>query len=337
MIAAGDFASVHEGLEETIDALTPITVPTVLVPGNNETEDALRAACDGWDAATVLHGEATEIDGTAVLRPRRRHPDHPLGLELRPRRGGGGARSSPAARRERCWSSTLRPRAIATNRASGDHLGSQAILEAIEAKRPPARGLRAHPRVLGRRDEIGPTRVLNLGPTGTAIELGVVNDRDQPAARPRRVASRGRPRRGAQRRHAERRAPPPQARQRGAQAARRQRGRDPRRALRLHLRLARGVRPAGRARRQEPDAGREAGRRGSADALAPDRRGVEGRLRAASGRRGRARRGDARGRARGLRGGPSLRRVPVGGRHRPASHPRRPRSREEAARTRACR
>ena len=63
VIAAGDFASVHEGLEETIGALKPISVPTVLVPGNNETEDALRAACDGWEAATVLHGQGTEIDG----------------------------------------------------------------------------------------------------------------------------------------------------------------------------------------------------------------------------------------------------------------------------------
>src|SRR4051794_39441391 len=64
VIAAGDFASVHEGLEETIGALRRITVPTVLVPGNNETEDALRGACEGWDAATVLHGQGTEIEGT---------------------------------------------------------------------------------------------------------------------------------------------------------------------------------------------------------------------------------------------------------------------------------
>ena len=39
VIGAGDFASVHEGLEETIAALAAIETPTVLVPGNNETED----------------------------------------------------------------------------------------------------------------------------------------------------------------------------------------------------------------------------------------------------------------------------------------------------------
>src|SRR5688500_9781474 len=37
VIGAGDFASQHSGLEETIAALRPIAAPTVLVPGNNET------------------------------------------------------------------------------------------------------------------------------------------------------------------------------------------------------------------------------------------------------------------------------------------------------------
>src|SRR5687767_14230751 len=64
VIGAGDFASVHEGLEETIAALAGIEAPTVLVPGNNETEDALREAAASWPAATVLHGDATEIDAT---------------------------------------------------------------------------------------------------------------------------------------------------------------------------------------------------------------------------------------------------------------------------------
>ena len=63
VIGAGDFASVHKGLEEAIGALGAIEKPTVLVPGNNETEEALRAACERWEAATVLHGEATEING----------------------------------------------------------------------------------------------------------------------------------------------------------------------------------------------------------------------------------------------------------------------------------
>ena len=63
VVGAGDFASIHEGLSATIKALAPINAPTVLVPGNNETEAALREAAAAWPAATVLHGEATEIEG----------------------------------------------------------------------------------------------------------------------------------------------------------------------------------------------------------------------------------------------------------------------------------
>src|ERR671928_684588 len=67
VVAAGDFADLHIGLDKLIDMLVVIETPTVLVPGNNETEDALREACRGWKAATVLHGEGTEIDGVAFF------------------------------------------------------------------------------------------------------------------------------------------------------------------------------------------------------------------------------------------------------------------------------
>src|SRR3954452_1461258 len=65
LIAAGDFASMHRGLTSVIDMLVVIETPTVLVPGNNETDDALREACEGWKAATVLHGSGVEIDGVS--------------------------------------------------------------------------------------------------------------------------------------------------------------------------------------------------------------------------------------------------------------------------------
>ncbi|MDQ2701021.1 MAG: metallophosphoesterase family protein, partial [Actinomycetota bacterium] len=63
VIGAGDFASIHAGLEETLGALAGISTPTVLVPGNNETLEDLQEAAAGWDEATVLHGDSTEIEG----------------------------------------------------------------------------------------------------------------------------------------------------------------------------------------------------------------------------------------------------------------------------------
>lgn len=59
----GDFASVHEGLAETVAPLRAVAVPLLLVPGNNETEDALREAVADFEGTTVLHGAGVEVDG----------------------------------------------------------------------------------------------------------------------------------------------------------------------------------------------------------------------------------------------------------------------------------
>jgi uncharacterized protein len=170
VIAAGDFASVHEGLEDTIGALNGIAVPTVLVPGNNETADALRAACDGWDAATVLHGEGTEIDGTQFF-------GLGAGIPITPWDWSFDLDEEEAAQRlAGCPEGAVLvvhspPKGHCDESGSGDHLGSQAILEAIEEKRPRLAVCGHIHESWGAESEIGPTRVLNLGPAGTAIEL----------------------------------------------------------------------------------------------------------------------------------------------------------------------
>jgi uncharacterized protein len=171
VIAAGDFASVHEGLEEAIDALRPISVPTVLVPGNNETEDALRAACERWDAATVLHGQGTEIDGTQFF-------GLGAGVPITPWDWSFDLDEDEAAEKlSDCPEGAVLvvhspPKGYCDQSSAGDHLGSQAILEAIEAKRPPLAVCGHIHEAWGAESEIGPTRVINLGPSGTAIELG---------------------------------------------------------------------------------------------------------------------------------------------------------------------
>ena len=52
------------------------------MPGNHGTDDALRAACPGWPAARVLHGEATEIDDVTLFGLGGGVPVTPVGLEL---------------------------------------------------------------------------------------------------------------------------------------------------------------------------------------------------------------------------------------------------------------
>lgn len=168
VIGAGDFASIHEGLEETIAALAAIEQPTVLVPGNNETADALRAATADWEAATVLHGEATTIDGVEFF-----------GL-------GAGVPTTPwewsfdlsdeeaAAMIEPCPEGAVLvlhspPKGHCDG--PGEGFGSPALLAAIEAKRPRLAVFGHIHEAWGCTSEAAGAPLYNLGPSGTWLEL----------------------------------------------------------------------------------------------------------------------------------------------------------------------
>ena len=170
VIGAGDFASVHKGLEETIETLSAIETPTVLVPGNNETEEALRTASEGWEAATVLHGDSAEFNGTSFYGLGAGVPVTPWDwsfdleeseaaelLEKAPE-GGVFVVHSP-------------PKGHCDVSGSGEHLGSTAIAEAIEAKAPRLAVCGHIHESWGAEAKIGDTQVINLGPDGRLIEL----------------------------------------------------------------------------------------------------------------------------------------------------------------------
>ncbi|HEY1358831.1 MAG TPA: metallophosphoesterase family protein [Thermoleophilaceae bacterium] len=165
VIGAGDFASVHRGLEPTIEALAAIDTPTLVVPGNNETDEALRAACEDWPAATVLHGDSAELDGRSFF-----------GL-------GAGVPVTPWD-----WSFDLSDEAaegmlddcpegavMVLHSPPRGHLdkglGSEAILHAIEDKHPPLAVFGHIHECWGGESAIGDTQLLNLGPDGTVIEI----------------------------------------------------------------------------------------------------------------------------------------------------------------------
>jgi Icc-related predicted phosphoesterase len=167
VVAAGDFADLHIGLDKLIDMLVVIETPTVLVPGNNESDEALREACQGWKAATVLHGEGTSIEGVDFY-----------GL-------GGGVPTTPWD-----WSFDLTEEEAEAKLAGAPEggvlvvhsppkghldgprdLGSEAILSTIESKQPKVAICGHVHEDAGKEDRVGPTRLYNVGPEGTFIEL----------------------------------------------------------------------------------------------------------------------------------------------------------------------
>jgi Icc-related predicted phosphoesterase len=170
VIGAGDFASMHEGLEETIDALSTIETPTVLVPGNNETADALREAAAGWDAATVLHGEGTTIGGTEFFGLGAGIPvtpwewsfdlDDEAATEMLSACPEGAVLVLHSPPKDHCDSA-----------GGGGNFGSPALLRAIEEKHPRLAVCGHIHESWGCKSEIGPTPVRNLGPKGTWLEV----------------------------------------------------------------------------------------------------------------------------------------------------------------------
>jgi Icc-related predicted phosphoesterase len=170
VISAGDFASVHEGLEETIGALAAIEKPTVLVPGNNETADALRAAAAGWSAATVLHGEGATIDGVEFFGLGAGIPVTPWewSFDL----DDAAATEMLAACPEGAVLVLHSPPKDHCDSAGGaGNFGSPALLRAIEEKRPRLAVCGHIHESWGCESQVGPTPVRNLGPTGTWLEV----------------------------------------------------------------------------------------------------------------------------------------------------------------------
>jgi uncharacterized protein len=170
VLGVGDFASVHSGLEETIGALRGITRPAILVPGNNETEDALRDACNGWESAIVLHGESTAIDGIDFFGLGAGVPVTPWdwSFDLTEEEAAAKLAGCP----EGCVLAVHSPpQGHVDLSGAGKHLGSVAVLDAIVAKQPRLALCGHIHESWGRRSEIGSTEVVNLGPEGAVLDV----------------------------------------------------------------------------------------------------------------------------------------------------------------------
>jgi Icc-related predicted phosphoesterase len=169
VVGAGDFGSVRLGTAKAIEPLTAIEKPTVLVPGNNESESELAEACQGWPSAILLHGQDTEIEGVKFFGLGGGVPvtPFPWSFDLSEREADEQLKRAP----EDCVLVVHSPPKGYVDVAHGRHMGSEAILAAIEAKRPRLVLCGHIHESWGQEATIGPSPVVNLGPKGRLFEL----------------------------------------------------------------------------------------------------------------------------------------------------------------------
>lgn len=169
VIGAGDFCIHRKGVDEAMALLSPIRAPLVLVPGNAESADELRAAAPA--NATVLHGTGTRVGDLSLFGLGYGIPRTPFGewsCDLDEDEAG--------ALLDGCDSADILifhspPKGIADTTSNGLSVGSTAIRAAIE-RIAPQLALCGHIHdSWGATGRIGPTRIVNLGPTANWFHI----------------------------------------------------------------------------------------------------------------------------------------------------------------------
>ena len=171
VVAAGDYCLARRGLNEIIAALFPIPKPTVLVPGNAESHKELVHACHSWPNAHVLHGCQTTIDDVVFYGIGGGIPITPFGAwswdfsegeartllqDMQP--GGVLISHSP-------------PKGVLDLSSDGRSLGSEAVREIIDIKKPELVVCGHIHGSAGQTAWLGRTSIINAGPEGIIWEL----------------------------------------------------------------------------------------------------------------------------------------------------------------------
>ena len=171
VIGAGDFATKRKGISDVIDVLAKIDRPAVLVPGNGESFDELVTACRAWPSSEVLHGSGAEINGAKVWGVGGAIPVTPFGAWSYDFSEEEGSQLLEDCPRGAILVSHSPPKGAADTSSSGQHLGSEAVLNAVKRLQPALVVCGHIHDSWGRSETIGSTPVINAGPKGVMWEI----------------------------------------------------------------------------------------------------------------------------------------------------------------------
>jgi len=171
VVGAGDFCVMRRNLQAPIDLLSAIETPTVLVPGNAETEEELRAACADWSSAHVLHGDECTLAGLSFYGIGGGIPVTPFGPWSYDFSEEQAEKLLEECPEEAVLVSHSPPKGVVDRDSKGQSLGSTTIRSTIEEQ---------HPRLTvcghihgswGQEDSLASTPVVNAGPEGLFWEV----------------------------------------------------------------------------------------------------------------------------------------------------------------------
>lgn len=165
-IGAGDYALFREGLRETMESLSRIAIPTLLVHGNHETSEELADACAGWKQARILHGNAVEIHGTTFFglggaTPVTPFPDWSVDVPEE-----DAARLLEKCPPDAVLISHSPPLGCLDEIGGNRHIGSQSVRDFVERRKPPLVVCGHVHEAWARREFLAEVPVINPGPAG---------------------------------------------------------------------------------------------------------------------------------------------------------------------------
>ena len=171
VIGAGDFANRRIGAADTIELLSEIKLPAILVPGNGESAEELTDAASVWPSARVLHGQSCEVDGVNF---------HGVGGGIPVTPFGNWSYDFDEATAEKmladCPASAVLvvhspPIDTVDHDSSGKIRGSQAIRDCVLAKEPKLVVCGHIHSDWGKQVKLGDSLIVNAGPVGAILRV----------------------------------------------------------------------------------------------------------------------------------------------------------------------